>query len=329
MLRLGIVGCGKVTTMFHLRAIEDVEGLEVVAVADMDGGRMEEVRRKTGAERGYLDYLELLSDLDVDVVAVNTPPPFHEEMTLRGLKAGKHVLCEKPLAQSVEGCLHIGEVARAAGLNVLPVHNYFYTPCLERAEAMVRDGEIGDLQGVELRFENNLRSYGSRTDFRLRQEHGIVEDILPHVLTVVQRVAGPVERIESARGWRKSYDVVDNLSAVMTSEGGVKLDCFMIWTSLIPSLSLEVSGSGGRLRMELMKRPYRVEVESRAGRRVLDRGGLGKYLEIARFKHPGFRGMYEHLVGLLERSQEPMFTAEDEARILALIEETKGLLKPI
>ena len=138
-----------------------------------------------------------------------------------------------------------------------------------------------------------------------------------------------MERIESARGWRKSYDVVDNLSAVMTSEGGVELDCFMNWTSLIPSLSLEVSGSGGRLRMELMKRPYRLEVESRAGRRVMDRGGLGKYLEIARFKHPGFRGMYEHLVGLLEGSQEPMFTAEDEARILALIEETKGLLKPI
>jgi predicted dehydrogenase len=329
MLRLGIVGCGKVTTMFHLRAIEDVEGLEVAAVADMDGGRMEDVRRKAGAERGYLDYLELLSDPDVDIVAVNTPPPFHEEMTLRSLEAGKHVLCEKPLAQSAEGCLHIGEVARAAGLRVLPVHNYFYTPCLEKAEALLSEGEIGDIQRIKLRFENNLRSYGSRTDFRLRQEHGIVEDILPHVLTVIQRVAGPVERIESARGWKESYDVVDNLSAAMTSEGGVELDCFMNWTSLIPSLSLELSGSGGRIRMELMKRPYRVEIESKAGKRVMDRGGLGKYLEIARFKHPGFRGMYEHLVGLVEGSQEPMFTAEDEARILALIEETKNLLKPI
>ena len=122
-MRLGIIGCGKVTTMFHLKTIGEVDVVEVTAVADPNEKRMEDVRRKAGAPRGYLDYRELLSDQGVDAVAVNAPPRFHEAMTLDAVRAGKHVLCEKPLARSVEGCRHIQEAQTGTGLVVHPVHH--------------------------------------------------------------------------------------------------------------------------------------------------------------------------------------------------------------
>ncbi|MDH5792429.1 MAG: Gfo/Idh/MocA family oxidoreductase, partial [Candidatus Bathyarchaeota archaeon] len=282
MLRLGIVGCGRVTTLFHLKAIEEVEGVTVAAVADLARASMEMVKKKSGAARGYADFLELLSDPDVDAVAVNTPPRFHEEMVLASLRAGKHVLCEKPLANSVEGCIHIRESQEGSGLVVMPVHNYALTPCVETARGLIVGSEIGAVKGIRIRFDNNLWGYGSKTDFRLKEKHGIVYDVLPHILSVASMLSGPVSRVDGARGWAKRYGVIDNLSLRMEAGEGVGVNCEMNWTSLIPSFRMDVEGGSGRVGMEIMKRPFRVSVESDVGNRTIDREGLGKYLDILR-----------------------------------------------
>ena len=326
MLRLGIVGCGKVTTMFHLRAIEEVEEVTVSAVADLDRARMEDVRRRSGAERGYTDPGELLSDPDVEAVAVNTPPRFHEETVVEALGAGRHVLCEKPLAQSVGGCQRIEEARRGSGLVVLPVHNYAFTPCLETALGIARSGEIGEIRGVSVRFDNNLWSYGAKTDFRMRDAHAIVEDLLPHALSVIHAVSGPVRGVEEARGWRRSYDVVDNLSLVMVTEGGVRVEGSVNWTSLIPAFRVSLEGESGRLEMDLMKFPYRVSVESPLGKRRIDERGLGQYLDLVRLRHPAFAGQYRHLVGAVSGSEAPRFTVEDEMGMLRVMGEVVEIL---
>ena len=326
MLRMGIVGCGKVTTMFHLKAIEEVDDVTVVAVADLDRTRMEEVKRRSGAGRGYTDPEELLSDTDVEVVAVNTPPRFHEETVIESLRAGKHVLCEKPLAQSVEGCTHIKEAQEDTGLVVLPVHNYAFTPCLETARGIVRNDEIGEVRNIGLSFDNNLWSYGSKTDFRMKDAYAIVEDIMPHVLSVAQALAGTVTVVEEARGWRKSYEVMDNLSLSLVTEGGVRVDGSVNWTSLIPAFKVSVVGESGRLSMDVMKFPYRVSVESPRGKRKVDKKGFSQYLDLARLRHPAFVGQYRHLVGAIEGSEAPLFTVDDEIGMLRVMGEVVGIL---
>lgn len=321
MLRLGIVGCGRVTALFHLKAIEEVEGVTVAAVMDLDKASVEEVKRKSGATRGYVDYLELLSDPDVDAVAVNTPPRFHEEMVLASLRAGKHVLCEKPLARSVEGCLHISGAQEGLGLVVMPVHNYALTPCVETARKLIGDGEIGGVKGIRIQFDNNLWGYGAKTDFRLKERHGIVHDVLPHILSVASMFSGPVSRVDEARGWAKRYGVMDNLSLRMEAGEGVGVDCEMNWTSLIPSFMVDVEGGSGRVGMEIMKRPFRVSVESDAGRRNIDHKGLGKYFDILRIKHPSFVRQYAHFRNVVEGSEAPFFGVGDEVGMLRVMEE--------
>ncbi len=315
--------------MFHLKAIEEVEEVTVAAVTDRDWRRMEQVKAKSGAKKGYNDYYGLLADPEVEAVAVNTPPKFHEEMTLEALRAGKHVLCEKPLAQSVEGCINIGEAKRETKLAVLPVHNYAFTPCLENAKEIIQSGEIGEIGRVELRFDNNLWSYRSRTDFRMEERFGIIEDVLPHVLSVAQAIAGPADGVEQAKGWMKSYEVVDNLSLLMRTEEGVELDCSMNWTSLIPSFNIGVMGDSGRVDMELMKRPFRVSIESPVGKRKIDRKGLGKYLDIMRLKHPGFKEQYHHFVRVVKGSELPMFNVGDEVSMRHVMDEVSRRLSEI
>lgn len=311
--------------MFHLKAIEVVKGFSVAAVADMDESRMEEVRDKCGAARGCLEYGELLADPDVDAVVINTPPRFHEDMVVEALEAGKHVLCEKPLSRSVEGCERIMEAQGDGGLVVMPLHNYSFTPALETAEKILGAGEIGKMTKISLGFDNNLRSYGSRTDFRLEERYAIVEDIFPHVLSVVHVLVDSPLSVRDAFGWSRSYKVVDNLSVSLWADL-VEVECDMNWTSLIPRFSIEVEGDGGSLSLEPMKFPYKVTVRTTRGERTEDKPGLGKYLDVARLRHPAFRRQYEHFAAVVGGSEEPRFTVEHEVEMLRLMDRVVRLL---
>ncbi len=113
------------------------------------------------------------------------------------------MLCEKPLAQTVEGCERIKEAKE--DLVVLPAHNYVYTPALYRMEEKVKQGAIGEVKYVKLNFENNLGMYGSKTDFRTKDPRGIVEDVMPHILSVAGIVAGQAR--ESNRSLRHLQEV--------------------------------------------------------------------------------------------------------------------------
>lgn len=320
MLRLGIIGCGRVTTMFHLKAIDAVDQVVVAGVADTSEARMGEVRRMAQAEKGCTDYRELLRDPGVDAVAINTPPRFHEQMVVDSLSAGKHVLCEKPLAQTVEGCQRIREAQGMTGLVVLPGHNYAFTPSLLRMEELIAEGAVGELRKVLVRFENNLKSYGSRTSFRLMEDYGIVEDILPHILSVSTPLAGRADSVGEVSGRCKRYEVCDNMTLTLGTEGGVEVECSLSWTRLIPRFRVEVLGSRGRMFSDLMMSPYTVTIEAAGERKRFKDRGLGWYLDLVQFKHPSFQSQYRHLVALVAGRGEPRISIDDEVAMLRMID---------
>ncbi|MCK4399723.1 Gfo/Idh/MocA family oxidoreductase [Candidatus Bathyarchaeota archaeon] len=224
MLRLGVIGCGRVTTMFHLRAISDIRGVEVATVADVNEERMRVVANECNAKE-YTDYHELLRDTGIDAVVINTPPKFHEEMVIEALGSGKHVLCEKPLSETVEGCMRIKEAQLESGLAMLPAHNYVFTPCLTRLIDLVDSGTVGGVRKLTLAFENNLKTYRSQTDFRITKSNGVVEDMLPHILSVSTPVAGSAVDVKELRWWREDYEVCDNMKTTLVTDRGVDLEC--------------------------------------------------------------------------------------------------------
>lgn len=313
--------------MFHLRAIEDFDDVEVVAVADLDERRVASVKEKSGADVGYIDYRELLSDPKVDAVVINTPPRFHEEMVISALKSGKHVMCEKPLAQSVEGCIHIKKVQEATDRVVLPAHNYAFTPSMEKVQELVQSNAVGRVERMSLKFENNLRGYRSRSDFRLEKKFGIVEDILPHILSVTQGIVGRADQLVNVRAWRKRYDVIDNINILLRTNLGVDLYCTASWTKLIPCFKVIVSGKMGKVETDLMWSPFSVSVESDGIRKkIAEKRGFKLYLDLIRFKHPSFKNLYSHLLELVEEGESPRNTIDDELSIIGMIEEVVGNL---
>ncbi len=325
MLRLGVIGCGRVTTMFHLRAVREISEIEVAAVSDIDEKLMREAADRCGA-KAYSDYHELLSDPDIDGVAINTPPRLHEEMVLDALSNGKHVLCEKPLSDTVEGCVRIGEAQNESGLAVLPAHNYAFTPCLTRLTDLVDSGTVGGVRKLTLAFMNNLKTYRPQTDFRTTSGDGVVMDVLPHILSVSKQVAGTAVDVKELRWWCDDYPVCDNMETTLVTDRGVDLECSMSWTKLVPMFSVEVHGYDGRLEAELMMKPYRVSLENRGRKKVYSDRGLGWYLDLVRFKHPSFRNQYLHFYRLASGLESPRITVDDEIHILEVIEKISEMM---
>jgi len=319
MLRLGIIGCGRVTTMFHLKAIEVSGVVELVSVSDKVDKNLADVKGATGVAHACGDYYELLAKPEVEAVAINTPPRFHEEMTLESLKAGKHVLCEKPLAQTVEGCERIKQAK--GRLVVLPAHNYVYTPALYRMEEKVKQGVIGAVRSVKLNFENNLGMYGSKTDFRTKDPRGIVEDVMPHILSVAGVIAGRASKVLDVSGVCKKYDVCDNMHADVETEQGVKLDCTASWTRMIPTFTVAIEGEKGRITSDFAINPYSYTVEANGAKRKTSERGIGWYLDLAQFKHPSFPEQYRHLDKLVHEGGEPKISIDDEIAMLRVMKE--------
>jgi predicted dehydrogenase len=305
--------------MFHLKAIEGSGVVELVSISDKGDKQLAEVKGITGVTHVSEDYRELLANSEVEAVAINAPPRFHEEMTLEALKAGKHVLCEKPLAQTIEGCERIKQNKK--NLIVLPAHNYVYTPALYKIEEKVKQGTIGVVKGIKLNFENNLGMYGSKTDFRTKDPHGIIEDVMPHILSVSSIVAGRAKEVLEVSGICRKYDVCDNLHAIIATEHGVKLDCTASWTRTIPTFNVAIEGEKGRISSDFAINPYSYVIENDDKKTKFSERGVGWYLDLLQYKHPSFSEQYRHLDKLVHIGGEPRITIDDEIGMLKAMKE--------
>ena len=320
MLRLGIIGCGRVTSMFHLKAIQKLEEIMVTAISDISEERMNDVQSEFGTSVTYLDYRQLLEDKRVEAVAINTPPRFHESMVLEALDNGKHVLCEKPLAESVEGCKKIRETQEATELAVLPAHNYVFSPSLEQMKRLLSENSIGEITSIDIAFENLLKSYRSQTDFREHTENGVLEDVLPHILSVVHPISGHIRDVRSLKWWCKHYKVCDNMETEFESENGVKINAHLSWTKLRPRFSVAVNGENGRLSTDLMLNPFKLEATVGGKTTTIKERGVKWYLDLVQFKHPSFENQYKHFFRLVKEQASPAITIDDEINILETIE---------
>ncbi len=145
VLRWGILGPGRIAPR-AVRAIDaDARG-SLLAVASRDRARAQAFAATHGAERVYASYDELLGDADVDVVYVALPNHLHVPWTIRALRAGKHVLCEKPLALRPEDVDEVARVADGTGRIAVEAFMYLHHPQIRRALELAQAGDLGELR---------------------------------------------------------------------------------------------------------------------------------------------------------------------------------------
>jgi len=132
-VRVGVIGTG--IGVAHIEALRRVPGAAIVAVCSARAARAAEVAARFAIPRATDDYRELLA-ADIDAVVIATPPPLHAPMGLAAIAAGKHVLCEKPLAATLGEAHALRDAARAAGVVHMLYHQQRFASANARAKEL-------------------------------------------------------------------------------------------------------------------------------------------------------------------------------------------------
>lgn len=199
-LRYGLIGCGDIGVV-RAAALERGAS-KLAAVSDIDATKANAIASRAGVPADS-DWRRLIERDDVDVVIVATPPSLHSEMCTAAFDAGKHVLCEKPLARSVDECRVIIDAATAADVVLATGFNYRFYPSFMRARQILDSGRIGRL--------SHIRAYAGYSATGHNQPWvrdaavvggGALHDNGIHLIDMVRHFLGEVEEV---KGWATDH----------------------------------------------------------------------------------------------------------------------------
>ncbi|MFC4663373.1 MULTISPECIES: Gfo/Idh/MocA family protein [Oceanobacillus] len=150
-LKIAVIGCGSIAKHRHLPEYAANKHVEITAVCDIVGERAEEAAVKYEA-KAYTDYKELLKQDDIDAVSVCLPNYLHAPVSVDALNAGKHVLCEKPMATSAEEADQMIEAAQQSGKKLMIGHNQRFVNSHQKARELIASGAVGKVYSFRTTF---------------------------------------------------------------------------------------------------------------------------------------------------------------------------------
>lgn len=151
MFNIGIIGCGKIAQVRHIPEYADNPNVKLSGYFDLNQERAAELAKKYGG-KAYATYQDLLADKNIDAVSVCTANSSHAEITIAALKAGKHVLCEKPMATTLPECETMVKTAKETGKFLMIGHNQRLAKAHVKAKELLKSGLIGEIVSFRTTF---------------------------------------------------------------------------------------------------------------------------------------------------------------------------------
>jgi predicted dehydrogenase len=218
-------------------------------VAARDPARARKFAAKHGIPRVHASYEALIADPDVDAIYNPLPNGLHCEWTIRSLEAGKHVLCEKPLASNAEEAQRMAEASEKAGRVLAEAFHWRYHPLAERMKQIVDGGELGAVRHLEahlcfpLPFPRDIR-------YQYELGGGATMDAGCYPINMLRFLAGAEPEVVHAQAKLMSPDVDRCMRAEFRFPDGRtgRFTCSLLSTSLV-RLSIRVRGDGGEMRV--------------------------------------------------------------------------------
>lgn len=271
--RGALLGFGHVAEHGHCPAWLARRDMRIVAVADPAPGRQAAASRVMPTARVYADPYELLRQETLDFVDIAAPPALHPPLIVAASAAGCHILCEKPLATSIEGYQAVAAATRRAGVALFTVHNWKHSAQFIRVAGLLAEGAIGRVTNIRLTTVRKGRSVTVGSDWRgdaAVAGGGILVDHGWHAFYLLTGLAG--ERPERVRA---TLDRRDNGGATVEDTA----ECTVEFPSLTGEIRLTWAGNERRTSWHLQGERGVLELDE--SQLVLRRG-----TEIYRFAFP-------------------------------------------
>jgi xylose dehydrogenase (NAD/NADP) len=246
-LRWGILSTANIGRAAVIPAIKESTRGEVVAVASRENRRAEEFAAENGIPEAFGSYEELLEDEHVDAIYIPLPNNMHREWTIRAAEAGKHVLCEKPLALTATECDEMADAAENAGVVCMEAFMYRFHPRIDAVTKLIASGAIGELRSMYSAFTFKLTT---TDNIRLDPElgGGSLMDVGCYCVNVFRTIAASEPLEVQAQALWTDRGVDEQMAGLLRFEGGrtAQFDCAL---TMERREALHVAGTDGHLEV--------------------------------------------------------------------------------
>ena len=223
MIRFGVLGTARVVPYGLLAPANETEGIQVRGIASRTLQKADEFAARHGIERSFGSYEALLEAEDIDAVYIALPPALHYEWARRAIEAGKHVLCEKPLAENAQRAQELTLFAQAHGRTLVEAMHIRYLERVRRQHELIAGGEFGRVLHVDSCFRSSSTSM-TKDDHRLRFElgGGAALDVGCYAVSCLRYMAGEEPEILSVRHKRSIPQIDRWMRATVRFPSGAK-----------------------------------------------------------------------------------------------------------
>jgi predicted dehydrogenase len=252
-LRLGILGCANIARQFA-EAVRSSPAMCIDAVASRRAETAEEFARALHIPRHYGSYEALLGDAAIDVIYLPLPNSLHAGWAIQSLQAGKHVICEKPLALGLREAEDMFAAARASGKMLIEAFPYYYQPQTRDLLGLLHGGSIGDVMGVQAGFGFTLRN--PQGNIRLNRDlgGGALLDAGSYALSVIRLAMGAAPaRVMAHARWASSGVDISLAATLIYADGRLaQLSCAMDVANYRRAV---ITGMQGTIETEYLNHP--------------------------------------------------------------------------
>lgn len=258
-LKVGVIGCGSISVRRHLPEYAANENVRIVAVCDINEERAQDTAELYNAKL-FFDYEEMLKDPEIDAISVCLPNYLHAPVSIAALNAGKHVLCEKPMATSRDEAEQMIAAAESNNKKLMIAHNQRFVSSHAKAKQILADGELGKVYSFRTAFGHGGPegwSADGRDSWFFRKEEafiGAMGDLGVHKSDLIRYLLG--EEVTEVAAFvestaKEGTDIDDNAVCILKMESGIIGTMAASW-SYVPKSdnSTVIYAEKGTIRLE-------------------------------------------------------------------------------
>ena len=307
-IRWGIIGCGDIVRKRVARAILDEPHSQLVAACRRDESKLREFCHSHGIDRAYTRDTDLINDPNIDVVYIATPVYLHLSQTVAAVRAGKHVLVEKPMALSVAECDRMIEACQTAGVKLGVAYYRRFYPIVARMRKIIAAGEIGQLLSVTASTSTPSINPGDDRYWRAipaESGGGALMDIGSHRIDLFRHLFG---EIAEARAFCSTlsgtYEAEDCVTAGFQFASGMHGSLHCYFGTAVPLDEFSILGTKG----QLIANPLN-------GDKLVIRLGKQQKTEIHPFPRNLHGPLVEDFVAAIREDRTPLVNGEEGRRV--------------
>lgn len=304
MLKIGIIGTGTMGR-FHSFAYSQIEGTKIVAYSDPRIDVCKELATQYNA-KCVINPDEIISNPEIDLIDVCTPTPFHKEYTLKAVKAGKHVFCEKPIARTIAEAEAMVKVIKSAKMKFVVGHVLHFFPEFVVMKQLIDQGKIGKPGVIRTSRMAGFPRASNDWYANFPMSGGVILDMIIHDFDWLNWVFGEPKRVFAHGLINSGYDHLDYALVVIRYKSGVIAHVEGSWAQ--PSgFSVKVEATGDKGQIDFVMgdaMPVNIQV------RKIDKSAVGVAVPESPLTEDPYTSEIRHFVDCVINDKPPAVTID-------------------